>query len=145
MVSRDVRVLADPPFTGVDVETAFSSLPDAAVAGLLALRALIFETARTTPGVGALEETLKWGQPAYLTPETKSGTTIRLGVPKEGGYALYVHCQTTLVADFQRRHPGEFTFEGTRALRFRAGEHPPLERVSELVRDALTYHLRRAK
>jgi hypothetical protein len=43
---------------------------------------------RATPGVGALHETLKWGQPAYLTPETRSGTTLRLGVPKSGGYAI---------------------------------------------------------
>jgi hypothetical protein len=31
----------------------------------LALRRLIFETAKATKGVGALQETLKWGQPNY--------------------------------------------------------------------------------
>ena len=35
------------------------------------LRQLIFETAAATEVVGELEETLKWGEPSYLTPKTK--------------------------------------------------------------------------
>ncbi len=60
------------------VEAAFGAYPAPVKAKLLALRRLIFDTAKRTKGVGALEETLKWGQPSYLTPETKSGSTIRI-------------------------------------------------------------------
>lgn len=60
------------------VDTVFNAYPKPVKARLLALRRLIIDTARTTKGVGALQETLKWGQPSYLTAETKSGSTIRI-------------------------------------------------------------------
>src|SRR5690242_20115812 len=81
------------------VQAAFDACPGPVKAKLLALRRLIFETARATKGVGALEEVLKWGQPSYLTTETKSGSTIRIDREKKvaGQYAVYFHCQTDLV------------------------------------------------
>jgi len=39
---------------------------------------MIFDVAKKTPGVGKLEEDLRWGQPSYLTLETGSGSTIRI-------------------------------------------------------------------
>ena len=65
---------------------------------MLALRSLVFETAAEMPQVGALEETLKWGEPAYLTP-SRSGTTIRMDWKPRAPEvcALYFNCQTTLV------------------------------------------------
>ena len=60
------------------VEAAFGTYPEPVRTRLRALRRLIFDTASATKGVGALEETLKWGQPSYLTPQTKSGSTIRI-------------------------------------------------------------------
>ena len=79
------------PFDDPNVERAFSAFPDEVKNGLLHLRALIFDVAARTESIGRLKETLKWRQPAYLIPETKSGTTIRLGCPKAGGFAIYVH------------------------------------------------------
>ena len=111
--------------------------------GLLSLRNLIFETAEQTEGVGRLEETLKWGQPAYLTPETKSGSTIRLGRPKQGGIAIYAHCQTSIIADFQSLFPDEMTYEGNRAVHFTPEDELPMEALTMLIRSALTYKLRR--
>ena len=62
---------------------------------MLALRRLIFDTAKATGGVGALEEALKWGQPSYLASESKSGSTIRIDQVKAeaGQYAVYFHCR----------------------------------------------------
>jgi hypothetical protein len=57
-----------PPVSTVDA--VFNAYPMPVKARLRALRRLIFQTAQTTKGVGALQETLKWGQPSYLTPET---------------------------------------------------------------------------
>jgi len=132
-----------PPFKDPEVEAKFASFPEPARKGLLALRGLIFEIAAATPHVGALEETLKWGQPAYLTPETKSGSTIRLGLPKQGGFAIYTHCQTTILSDFQSLFPNDFVYEGNRAIHFEDGETLPLEKLRLLVGRALTYRLKR--
>ena len=66
------------------MEAVFDGYPRAVKAKLLALRRLIFDTAKTTKGVGTLEETLKWGQPSYRTTETRSGSTIRIDRVKPG-------------------------------------------------------------
>src|SRR5580698_10679593 len=60
------------------VDAVFKAYPQPAKAKLLALRRLILATAKVTPGVGRIEEALKWGQLSYLTTETKSGSTVRI-------------------------------------------------------------------
>lgn len=129
----------DPPFDDPNVAAAFAAFPEPERAGLMRLRALIFETAEALD-VGALEETLKWGQPAYLTPETKAGTTIRLGRPKTGGFAVYAHCQTTVIPEFRSLFPDDFTYEGNRAIWLTAEDALPEEKLSMLISAALTYH-----
>ena len=57
---------------GPAIEAVFEAYPKPVKAKLLALRRLIFDTAKTTKGVGALEEALKWGQPSYLTPRARA-------------------------------------------------------------------------
>ena len=60
------------------VAAVFENYPAAGRERLLRLRKMIIETAAATPGVGALEETLKWGQVSYLTADSGSGTTVRI-------------------------------------------------------------------
>lgn len=134
---------AAPAFQTPSVAAAFAAFPDAARPHLLALRGLIFDTAADTPGVGALQEVLKWGQPAYLTAQTKSGSTIRLGVPKSGGVAIYTHCQTTLISDFRAILPDAFRYEGNRAILLDTGEALQEDRLRMFIASALTYHLRK--
>ncbi|UYV37038.1 DUF1801 domain-containing protein [Rhodobacteraceae bacterium D3-12] len=124
-----------------DVEAAFDAMPEAARQGCLALRALVLGVARDTPEAGRVSEELRWGQPAYLTPETKSGTTIRLGAPKSGGFALFVHCQTSLIEDFRPIAPEGTRFDGKRAVLFDKPEEVQPDALGLLVRAALTYHL----
>ncbi|EFO32790.1 conserved hypothetical protein [Roseibium sp. TrichSKD4] len=131
------------PFSDTSVERAFEAFPPKEQVGLLILRDLIFDCAAETKEVGSILEALKWGQPAYLTPDTKSGSTIRLGLPKTGGYGLYTHCQTTLISDFQALFPDDFVFEGNRAIHFRAEESIPIDKVRLLIKAALTYHLKK--
>lgn len=76
------------PFDDPNVVRVFNGFPDDQRAGLLRIRGLIYDVASRTEGVGPIHETLKWGQPAYRTPTTKSGATIRLGLPKTGGFAV---------------------------------------------------------
>ena len=77
---KSVRRKSASGFADPAVAAVFDAYPRPLRSKLLALRRLILDTARTTKGVGALQETLKWGQPSYLTPETKSGSTIRMNV-----------------------------------------------------------------
>jgi hypothetical protein len=109
---------------------------------LLFLRQLILETAEEI-GVGAIEETLKWGQPAYLTSETRSGSTIRIaptGPGSKDDFAMYFICHTNLVEAIQGLFGGVFTYDGNRALLFRAGDELPENQLRECVTMALTYH-----
>jgi Domain of unknown function (DU1801) len=133
------------PFQNPDVERVFATYPSKIRAKLLELRALIFDTAASTESVGELEETLKWGEPAYVTSRSRSGSTLRIAwkqsAPKQ--YAIYFHCQTNLVDTFRSLFPDEFAFEGNRALVFQQGDVVPIEALRHCVAMALTYHLRR--
>ena len=128
------------------VEAVFDAYPKPVRAKLLALRRLILDTARATSGVGALEETLKWGQPSYLTPETKSGSTIRIDQVKAepGQYAVYFHCQTNLVETFRELYP-ELRYGGNRCILLDAQEKLPEAALRHCVALALTYHLGKRK
>ncbi len=137
-----VGMTAKPPAPPTDVARAFENMPPDVQEPLQRLRRLIFDTAENTPGVGPITETLKWGQPSYLTEETKAGSTIRLGCPKQGGFAIYTHCQTSIMADFQALFPDDFTFDGNRAVEFKAGDDLPLDKLRFLISRALTYHLK---
>ena len=129
------------PELAPDIAQVFNSIPPGPRAGLLHLRDMIFSVARDTPGVGRVEEALRWGQPAYLTPDTKSGTTLRLGVPKSGGFALFVNCKTTLIEDFRAMAPTGTRFEGQRAVLFAETADIDPAATEWLIRRALTYHL----
>ncbi|UOA30802.1 hypothetical protein DSM110093_00561 [Sulfitobacter sp. DSM 110093] len=135
---------ANPPFQNDAVAEVFACLPAVARASLLEIRQLIFEVAETE-GVGPIEETLKWGQPAYLTSQSKSGTSVRLGAPKFGGYALYVHCQTTVISDARTAFGDAFTYEGNRAVLFDAQSCISNTPLALLIASALTYHRRNKK
>ena len=128
------------------VGQAFQAVPAPMRRKLLALRRLILETAAETEGVGPIEETLKWGEPAYLTSQTRSGSPVRLGWKKArpGEYAMYFNCQTTLVETFRTLFP-ELRFEGNRAIVFQADEPVPRDVLKFCVAATLTYHQRKRR
>ncbi|WP_353350883.1 DUF1801 domain-containing protein [Aquicoccus sp. SU-CL01552] len=121
------------------VAAAFAAFPPGAQPGL---RALILSVAADTPEAGRLSEELRWGQPAYLTPRTGAGTTLRLGVPKSGGFALFVHCQTTLIEEFRALAGPDWSVEGRRAILFDGPAAITDPALRLLIRRALTYHLK---
>lgn len=128
------------PFANAAVAQAFVDFPIEVTDSLLAVRQMIFETAASL-GVGELEETLKWGQPAYLTAESKSGTTIRLGwkATRPIRCGLFVHCQTDLIERFRVWY-SDLEFEGNRAILFEPLAVPPRDVLSRCIAAALTYH-----
>ncbi|TNY34357.1 DUF1801 domain-containing protein [Pelagovum pacificum] len=92
--------------------------PSAVRRRALDLRALTFDVAARTNGVGPLTETLKWGEPAYLTAATGSGTTLRIA-PVRGDEAvcgLFVNCRTTLVDTFRERFGDSLDCRGDRLV-----------------------------
>ena len=132
-------------FSNIEIEAIFRSYPDEIRIKLLELRRLIFETAERTQGVGKLEETLKWNQPSYITPVTKSGTTIRIDRVKNrsGDFAMYVHCQTTLIDTFRLKFGDRLRYDGNRAILFNIDTPIPYEILRECIASALTYHLKK--
>lgn len=138
------------PFTDAQVSRVFAAYPAAAGRKLLALRELIFKTAAATAGVGVLQETLKWGEPAYVTAQSKSGSTVRINLVKGSSatpdqFAIYFNCHTNLVETFRTLFPNEFRFEGQRALLFRLDENLPRDALAWCIAAALTYHLKKAR
>jgi hypothetical protein len=128
------------------VSAIFESYPKPIRAKLLVLRKLILDTARKTKGVGAIEEALKWGQPSYLTTESKSGSTIRIDQVKAipGQFAVYFHCQTNLVETFRELYP-DLKYSGNRAILLDAADKLPEAELRHCVGLALTYHLGKRK
>lgn len=125
------------------VAKVFSSYPPQIRAQLQRLRRLILDTAAGIEGVGQISETLKWGEPAYLTEASKSGSTIRLGWKSKAPdtLAIYFNCRTSLVDTFRTQFP-EWNYDGNRAIRFTVGDRLPETHLCECFAAALTYHLR---
>jgi hypothetical protein len=123
------------------VKYVFDSFPPRIKNQLLVLRDLILSTASTIPAVGRIEETLKWGEPAYLTSETKAGTTIRIGWKKSAPnqFAMYFNCQTNLVDTFRAIFP-ELKYQGNRAIVFELDDAVPRDSLTHCVEMAFTYH-----
>jgi hypothetical protein len=127
-----------------EVNRAFGALPAPIGKRLLQVRALVFATAAKHDEVGQLTETLKWGEPAYLTDESGSGSTIRLGRLKDSEHAaILFNCKTTLIDTFRERFPDEFEYRQTRALLLPVGGKLPQQELSVCLSLALTYHLDR--
>ena len=131
-------------FSDSAVASVFKAYPPRIRTKLMALRELVFDAAEMTTGVGPLTETLKWGQPSYLTEETGSGTTVRIDRLKTAdGYAVYFHCQSGLIGQFRELYPDTFTYEGKRAIHFGAKDRLPVRELRHCIALALTHHLRK--
>jgi hypothetical protein len=133
-------------FRDPDVKAVFDAYPAPVRRPLLALRELIFAAAAERKDIGEIVETLKWKQPAYLPARPRIGTTIRIdalpGSPP--GYAMFFHCQTTLVATFRELYPDDFTYQGNRAIVFSPARAAARRALKHCILLALAYHARRA-
>ena len=130
-------------FRNLDVKAVFDADPEGLKSKLMRLRHLVVETASTMDEVGPLEETLKWGQPSYLTIQTKSGTTVRIDRIKSapGRYGMFVHCQTSLISTYRELYPDTLFYDGNRAITFDQDEELPVGIMRHCIAMALTYHL----
>lgn len=131
-----------PPISDPGVASRFASYPDRIRTTMLALRRLIFEIAAATDGVGPLLETLRWGEPAYLTSKTGSGSTSRIDwkARSPDDIAMYFVCTTDLVTRFRTRYKKQLRFEGNRAILLPVDSPIPRGAIGACIKAALTYH-----
>lgn len=130
----ELEVSTDP-----EVEILFANYPDNVRERMLGLRELILETAKELDGITALEETLKWGEPSYIT---KHGSTLRMDWKEKmpDQYAIYFKCTSRLVETFRTVFKNCFDFEGNRAIVFQMEDTIPKKELKECIRATLTYH-----
>lgn len=123
-----------------DVAEAFAALPAEHRDTLLRLRALILDVADDV-GAAPVRETLRWGQPSYLSARTADSTAVRLGSTSDGRHvALLFHCRSTVVRDFRDMFPNDFRYDGNRGILFRAGDALQEDKLRLCIGHALRYH-----
>jgi hypothetical protein len=101
------------------------------------VRDIILKTAARMDGVN-IEETLRWGQPAYVA---KGASTIRIDAVKNepGRIAMYFICHTDLIAGFREHYP-TLEYGGNRAILFDAKAKLPEDALRHCISMALRYH-----
>lgn len=121
------------------VKEVFSNYPENVKKQMIALRALVLETAGEIETVTHLEETLKWGEPSYLA---KHGSTLRMDwkAKSPDQYAMYFKCTSRLVETFKLVFKDRFTYENNRAILFKLDEEVPKTELKECIRATLLYH-----
>jgi len=126
-----------------EVAAVFDSYPREIKGKLMYLRQLIFDTAAEIEGVGEIEETLKWAEPSYLTPQTKSGSTVRIAwkESQKEQYSIFFKCTANLVPAFKEKYAKKFRFGGNRSIDFNIDDDVPEKELKKCIALALTYHL----
>ena len=125
-----------------EVAEVFDNYPKHIRQKMLLLRQLVLDTASEMEDVSTLEETLKWGEPSYIT---KNGSTIRMDWKKSkpDQYAMYFHCKTKLIDTFKELYRDKFKLVGNRAIVFNVSDEIPIEELKHCISISLNYHLRR--
>ena len=115
------------------------SYPEQVREQMKGLRKLVHEVANEAPEVIKIEETLKWGEPSFVT---KHGSTLRMDWKKKtpDQYAMYFKCTSRLVETFKIVYKDTFQFEGTRAIVFGLKDPVPKEALKACIKATLSYH-----
>ena len=130
---RDLQIDTTSQFTD-----KMASYPDHVQDKMNILRSLVHQTAEEI-GIPKLEETLKWGEPSFIT---KKGSTLRMDwktkSPTE--YAMYFSCSTRLVETFKMVFGDSFNYEGKRAIVFDLNAPIPEAELKRCIAATLRYH-----
>jgi len=121
------------------VQAVFDKYPVDYEVKMLRLRQLIIDTAEEMPEISELEETLKWGEPSYIT---NIGSTIRIDwkIKKPDQYAIYFKCTSKLVPTFKLMFKNKFNFENSRAIVFGIDDIVPEAELKQCIQAGLRYH-----
>ena len=120
------------------VKAKFKGYPKHIRPKMQVLRNLILQTAQEV-GCESVEETLKWGEPSYIT---KHGSTIRMDWKEKSPnqYALYFNCNSRLVETFRFVYGSTFQYEKNRAVIFNVQDTLSIELLKQCLAMALQYH-----
>ncbi len=131
---RKLKITTNPQF-----EEKLETYPDFVRDKLKDLRALVIETAEEIPEITDLEETLKWGEPSFLT---KTGSTLRMDWKKKtpNQYQIYFKCTSRLVETFKLVFGELFEYEKNRAIIFQLDQEIPVTELKKCIRATLMYH-----
>ncbi|EMY62785.1 hypothetical protein [Leptospira terpstrae] len=121
----------------------YSNLTPIMLDKVMEIRGWIYELAQSDERIGEIEECLKWGQPSFLTPKTKSGSTIRIGKVDDLEFALYFNCKTTIAEEIAHEYP-EWNCDGKRALYFKVNQKLSKTKLIACLQKALLYHKRKS-
>lgn len=129
-----MKIISDPR-----VKDVFDQYPKHVKSQMLSLRKLVLDAASEVEGLEKLEETLKWGEPSYLT---KNGSTVRIDWKRNtpDKYAIYFKCTSKLIEVFRKVYNDKFEFEGNRAIVFQLQDSIPENELKHCIALALTYH-----
>jgi len=121
------------------VASVFDNYPEEVQPKMKQLRTWILEVAEENEHVEKLVETLKWGEPSYLT---KSGSTLRMDwkAKSPNEYVMYFNCQTSIVETIRSIYGNLFRYEKNRAVIFDIDQEIPKNEVKDCIEMALTYH-----
>jgi len=119
------------------VEQKFKSYPNDIYIQLIRIRELIFSIAQQD-GINDLTETLKWGEPSYVS---KIGSTVRFDwkakYPEQ--YCIFFNCKTLLVETFKEVYGDTFSYGGNRAIIFKSGSIVPIKELGHCISMSLRY------
>ena len=134
MEEQVMKLIQDPK-----AERVFENYPGFIKGKMNALRKLIIDTASKTEEVEELIETLRWGEPSYLT---RTGATIRIDWKEKNPdqYAIYFNCNSKLVPSIKAVYGNLFAYEGNRAIIFSKSEKLPKSELKSVIKAALRYH-----
>lgn len=127
-----------------DAKKVYQRYPQWAQEKLLSIRHQLFQLAQEHDDIGEIQETLKWGEPSYLTIKPKTGSTVRLAwhQHKPDVVGIYFNCKTSLIAQIEAVYGASLDYEGNRAILFSRTTDLPLKWIKHCLLMALTYHIR---
>lgn len=134
IIMHGLKINTDPP-----VKERFKRYPINIRPKMNHLRKLIVDVARSDEAITEIEETLKWGEPSYIT---KNGSTLRIDWKEKNPdqYAIYFKCTSKLVPTFKEVFGDLFKYENTRAILFDLDENIPENELKICISLTLNYH-----
>jgi len=121
-----------------DIQAKIDTYPTHAKKKFLALRALVYLAAKEL-NINKVEETLKWGEPSYLT---KTGSTIRIDWKASTPDKIYIffNCKSVLIQTLKELYPDQLSLEGNRAVVMKIDNMPNDAIIKHCFSMALNYH-----
>lgn len=119
------------------VKKKFESYPPHINKLLQQIREVILTVAEQE-GITSIEETLKWGEPSYVS---NIGSTIRIDWKAKSPeqFGIYFNCKTTLVETFKEIYGDTFKYEGNRAIILNVDGTLPINELSHCISMSLRY------